>query len=239
MVNHQSGEPGGRQWYPQLPEGYEQNDRHHVQPSQPPWYTTPGYPPGQGMPNYGAPGYHPPGRPPWQNPPGQHQPGRPPGHQPPGQHQPGRPPGHQPPGQHQPGRPPGHQPPGQHQPGRPPGHGIPGHRPPQYDPPGMPPGHRPPGGSPGHHPGQQPPSSRPPQWTPEYPSHRPYAIDAGAISGCMYRFTYIWTSRRNGFWFYPTFVGRTSVSGFRWDAQRHRWEYAGLDLNRIDSFTCY
>ncbi len=86
--------------------------------------------------------------------------------------------------------------------------------------------------------GNQPPQSPPPSWTPEYPNVQTFAVDPGAISGCMFRFTYVWLSRRQGFWFFPVFVGRTSVAGYRWNSRRNRWEYTGLDLNQINSFTC-
>ena len=36
---------------------------------------------------------------------------------------------------------------------------------------------------------------------------------------------------------FPTFVGRTSVAGFRWTGRR--WVFSGFDLRRIESFTCY
>lgn len=84
----------------------------------------------------------------------------------------------------------------------------------------------------------QPPHMPPPDWTPEYPAVQSRAVDSGAIAGCMYRFTYVWLSRRQGFWFFPVFVGRTSVAGYRWNSRRRRWEYTGLDLNQINSFTC-
>jgi hypothetical protein len=85
--------------------------------------------------------------------------------------------------------------------------------------------------------GQQggPPSSPPPSYTPqESPSL--YAVDPGAIRGCLYRFTYVWLNNGNSFWFFPTFVGRNSVAGYRW--RRFRWEYFGIDLRRIRSFRC-
>lgn len=99
-------------------------------------------------------------------------------------------------------------------------------------------------GSPSFPPGQQPggnmaPQGPPPNWTPEYPEIQARAIDPGAITGCMYRFTYVWLSRRQGFWFFPVFVGRRSVAGYRWNSRRRRWEYTGIDLNQINSFTCF
>jgi hypothetical protein len=86
--------------------------------------------------------------------------------------------------------------------------------------------------------GQQqggPPSSPPPSYTPQ-DSPSLFAVDPGAIRGCLYRFTFVWLNNGNSFWFYPTFVGRNSVAGYRW--RRFRWEYFGIDLSRIRSFRC-
>ncbi|WP_251671984.1 MULTISPECIES: hypothetical protein [unclassified Sporosarcina] len=83
------------------------------------------------------------------------------------------------------------------------------------------------------------PTSPPPSQVPSYPEFQTFAVDPGAISGCLFRFTYVWTSRFNGFWFYPTFVGRNSVAGFQWNSRRYRWEYLGIDLQRIDAFRCF
>lgn len=88
------------------------------------------------------------------------------------------------------------------------------------------------------HGGNIAPQGPPPEWTPEYPAMQAFAIDPGAIAGCMYRFTYVWLSRRQGFWFFPVFVGPRSVAGYRWNSRRRRWEYTGIDLNQINSFTC-
>jgi hypothetical protein len=107
----------------------------------------------------------------------------------------------------------------------------PGFQPPPFGG-GQQPGFPPSGGG-----GQQsgPPSSPPPTFTPqESPSL--FAVDPGAIRGCLFRFTFVWLNNGNSFWFYPTFVGRNSVAGYRW--RRFRWEYFGIDLNRIRSFRC-
>ena len=63
------------------------------------------------------------------------------------------------------------------------------------------------------------------------------AVDPGAIRPCTFRFVYIWPTRGRGFWAWLTFVGRRSVSGFRWDGRR--WVYFGMDLNRIEGFVCH
>ncbi|SHM49514.1 hypothetical protein SAMN05216179_0288 [Gracilibacillus kekensis] len=111
--------------------------------------------------------------------------------------------------------------------GPPPGQGQPG--PPFGPPPGQ---------------GQQagPPLSPPPQYVPQQPAQagsggpQLFAVDPGSIRGCLYRFTYVWLSRFNAFWFYPTYVGRRSVAGYRWTG--FNWVYFGIDLERIQSFTC-
>lgn len=135
-----------------------------------------------------------------------------------------------------------------------PGYGMPGYGMPGYGQMPFLPGQQLPGGSfnqwptgpnmPGHWdpPSQQQPhapTTPPPQMTPSYPTHQAFAVDPGAIRGCLYRMTYIWLSRRQGFWFYPVFVGRTSVAGYRWHQRQRRWSYTGFDLDRINQFTCF
>ncbi len=122
---------------------------------------------------------------------------------------------------------PGGQPPGVGFPGQP-GNQFPGNQGGQF------PGQMPPFGGGGQSAG--PPNSPPPSFTPAEQQIQPFAVDPGAIRGCLFRFTYIWLNR-DQFWFFPTFVGRNSVAGFRW--RRNRWVYFGIDLNRIQSFQCY
>lgn len=90
-----------------------------------------------------------------------------------------------------------------------------------------------------------PPSSPPPSFTPQMQQQQQFsgggasvfAVDPGAIHGCLRRYTFIWLENGNSFWFYPTFVGRTSVAGWRW--RNFRWTYYGTDLRRISSFRCF
>ncbi|MCT8138062.1 hypothetical protein H1D32_10005 [Anaerobacillus sp. CMMVII] len=106
-------------------------------------------------------------------------------------------------------------------------------------PPGPPPG---PPGPPFQPPGQGqqagPPTSPPPAFTPTQTQQvGTFAVDPGAIRGCLFRYTYVWLTNRQQFWFYPTFVGRRSVSGYRWNGWM--WVYFGIDLRRISSFQCF
>ncbi|WP_096155302.1 MULTISPECIES: hypothetical protein [Bacillus] len=123
---------------------------------------------------------------------------------------------------------PGGMPPGSG--GMPPGSGG------TFGPGGMPPGS---GGSMGGP--QQPPG--PPPATPPPPSAsfsaggpQTFAVDPGALNRCLFRFTFIRLTNGESFWFYPTFIGRTSVAGYRWFA--FRWVYFGIDTRRISSFQC-
>lgn len=97
-------------------------------------------------------------------------------------------------------------------------------------------------GSPSFFPGQQnpegnAPTSPPPSFVPQQQSLSTFAVDPGAIRGCLFRNTFIWLRNGSSFWFYPTFVGRQSVAGFRWTGRM--WTFYGTDLNRISSFQCF
>ncbi|TCP30626.1 hypothetical protein EV207_105155 [Scopulibacillus darangshiensis] len=95
--------------------------------------------------------------------------------------------------------------------------------------------------------GQQPstqtqPPGPPPSFTPQAEPQaqggaQVYAVDPGAIRGCLYRWTYIWLRGRQQFWFYPIFVGPRSIAGFRWSGRG--WYYYGVDLRQITQFRCY
>ncbi len=92
-------------------------------------------------------------------------------------------------------------------------------------------------GGPGGPPTSPPPSSPPPNMTSlQSGGASVFAVDPGGLAGCLYRFTFIRLNNGNSFWFYPTFIGRNSVAGYRWNW--FRWTYFGIDTNRIASFQC-
>jgi len=97
----------------------------------------------------------------------------------------------------------------------------------------FPPSSPPPGGPPFMNPNGQPPGPPPPY----IPDQTPYRVDPGSIRGCKRKYTYIWLDNGNSFWFYPTYVGRKSISGYRWYG--FFWLYYGVDLNRVQSFVCF
>ncbi|WP_232718637.1 hypothetical protein [Bacillus sp. FJAT-45037] len=84
---------------------------------------------------------------------------------------------------------------------------------------------------------RQAPTGPPPQTIPMTASGpQAFAVDPGAIQRCLFRFTFIRLNNGDSFWFYPTFVGRNSVAGYRW--WYFRWVNFGIDLRRISSFQC-
>lgn len=105
---------------------------------------------------------------------------------------------------------------------------------PPQTPPGPPPMG---GGAGGPQPHQGPPSGPPPSFTPKQQQYQPKAVDPRAIRRCMYRYSYIRLNNGSSFWAWITFVGRTSIAGWRWNGRR--WVYFGIDLRRIASFVCY
>jgi len=124
--------------------------------------------------------------------------------------------------------PPGGFPPGQG--GFAPGQG--GFPPGQGGPPGPPPGQGGQGGPPG------PPPQSPPGGQQYGGGPSVFAVDPGSMYRCLYRYTWVRLNNGRTFWFYPTFIGRTSVAGYRWRRRQYRWVYYGLDTDRIASFSC-
>lgn len=117
------------------------------------------------------------------------------------------------------GFPPIFTPPGQGAPPfAPPGQGLPPFAPPDQ---GLPAG---------------PPTTPPPSFVPQQQAQT-FAVDPGGIRRCLFRFTYVWLRGREQFWYYPIFVGRNSIAGFRWTG--FNWVYFGISLRQIQSFTCF
>ncbi|WP_238389615.1 hypothetical protein [Virgibacillus sp. MSP4-1] len=65
------------------------------------------------------------------------------------------------------------------------------------------------------------------------------AVDPGSFQGCLRRLTLVRMTNGRRFWFYPTYIGRTSVAGYRWFPRRNQWAYTGFDTDRVESFQCY
>jgi len=104
-------------------------------------------------------------------------------------------------------------------------------------PPGLP-GLQPPFGPPSQGQAGGPPQTPPPSTVPAQTQQiEAFAVDPGGIRRCLFRFTYVWLRGFQQFWFYPIFVGRNSIAGWRWNG--FRWVYFGISLRQIQSFTCF
>ncbi len=83
--------------------------------------------------------------------------------------------------------------------------------------------------------GQGPaPFLAPPSFTPPMPA---WQVGPSGIRRCMNRNTFIWLTNGNNLWFFPTFVGRQSLVGFRW--RGFGWIYSVIELRNIRSFQCF
>lgn len=88
-------------------------------------------------------------------------------------------------------------------------------------------------------PSSGPPSGPPPSVAPQLGGPQGIgvlAVDPGSIRRCRFRFVYMQLRNGREFWMWLTFVGRRSVSGWRWTGRR--WVYFGVDLRQIESFYC-
>src|SRR5690606_23913359 len=122
----------------------------------------------------------------------------------------------------------------------PPGQGQGGGRPP-FLPPGQGQGQggRPPFLPPGQQGAGSPPPFAPPgfgdgQFGAGGPSV--LAVDPGSFQGCLRRLTLVRLTNGRRFWFFPTFIGRRSVAGFRWFSRTQQWRYTGFDTETVQSF---
>jgi hypothetical protein len=79
------------------------------------------------------------------------------------------------------------------------------------------------------------PRFNPPKYTPDAAMALKNA-DPATIHRCLYHNSYIWLNNRQHFWFFPTFIGHSSIAGYRWT--NDDWVYMGFDLNMIDCFYC-
>ncbi|MDA7027925.1 transporter [Bacillus sp. CLL-7-23] len=87
-------------------------------------------------------------------------------------------------------------------------------------------------------PQQQFPPGPPPSQLPQDSGVSLYAVDPEGIRRCLYRYTYIRLRNGRRFWFFPIFVGRYSIAGYRWIPNQYRWIYSGIDLKEINYFSC-
>ena len=77
------------------------------------------------------------------------------------------------------------------------------------------------------------PMGAPPNFSPPIPA---WQQGSSGIRMCLYRNTYIWLRNGSSFWFFPTFVSRNTIIGFRW--RGIGWIYQIINPNNIRSYVC-
>lgn len=69
----------------------------------------------------------------------------------------------------------------------------------------------------------------------DYPT---YAVSAEALSVCLNKLTYIWQSNNKEYWSYIFYIDHVSFVGWRWNEYIKDWVYFGIDISKIEAFTC-
>jgi hypothetical protein len=78
------------------------------------------------------------------------------------------------------------------------------------------------------------PIAPPPAFSPPIPA---WQQGLGGMRYCLFRNTYIWLRNGNSFWFFPTFVGRNIINGYRW--RRSGWTFHVINPNNVRSYQCF
>lgn len=81
------------------------------------------------------------------------------------------------------------------------------------------------------------PMGPPPTFSPAMAGPQSSQTGSSGIRRCIYRNTFIWQRNGNSFWFFPTFVMRNVILGFRWG--RFGWTYSTINRDSILTFQCF
>ncbi|MGL5068757.1 MAG: hypothetical protein ACRC6T_13250 [Sarcina sp.] len=54
---------------------------------------------------------------------------------------------------------------------------------------------------------------------------------------CTYRHTYLLLRNGESFWCYPTYIGLTTISGWKWN--NYKWKFFSIPIKRVSNFYCY
>jgi len=79
------------------------------------------------------------------------------------------------------------------------------------------------------------PRTAPPNYIPN-PATAHHPSSHVEIERCLYGHSYLWLQNNQQFWFFPTFVGESSIAGYRWI--NRDWVYKGFGLDMIEGFYC-
>ncbi len=81
------------------------------------------------------------------------------------------------------------------------------------------------------------PMGPPPAFSPAMSSSQSSQSGSSGITRCIYRNTFIWQRNGNSFWFFPVFVTRNVILGFRWG--RFGWMHSTINRDSILTFQCF
>ncbi|MGL4451244.1 MAG: hypothetical protein ACRCTZ_08650 [Sarcina sp.] len=65
-----------------------------------------------------------------------------------------------------------------------------------------------------------------------------YAVSPKALSVCLNKLTYIWQNDKKEYWCYIFYVDQVSFVGWRWNKYIKDWVYFGIDISKVEAFTC-
>ncbi|WP_297518917.1 hypothetical protein [uncultured Clostridium sp.] len=69
----------------------------------------------------------------------------------------------------------------------------------------------------------------------DYPT---YAVSPQALSVCLNKLTYIWQNDEKEYWSYIFYLDHVSFVGWRWNKYIKDWVYFGVDISKVEAFTC-
>lgn len=65
-----------------------------------------------------------------------------------------------------------------------------------------------------------------------------YAVSPEALSVCLNKLTYIWQNDNKEYWTYIFYIDHVSFVGWRWNKYIKDWVYFGVDISKVEAFTC-
>lgn len=88
-----------------------------------------------------------------------------------------------------------------------------------------------------------PPKSKPPKCTTcdnkidptDYPK---YSVSAKALACCLDKLTYIWQNDSKEYWTYIFYIDHVCFVGWRWEKHVNDWVYFGIDISKVEAFSC-
>ncbi|MGL5635153.1 MAG: hypothetical protein ACRDDL_08845 [Sarcina sp.] len=65
-----------------------------------------------------------------------------------------------------------------------------------------------------------------------------HSVSSPALSCCLNGMTYIWQNDGKEYWAYIFYIDQLCFVGWRWNIYVNDWVYFGVDLSKIEAFSC-